>query len=80
MIIYSCNNSLFKLFHTEKKDLFPILKFGFCVPKFDTPPSSLMDSTRSPKVKTSKEEGVGVRSLARSTLGVEGRAGAPGWD
>ncbi len=24
-------------------------------------------------------EGVGVRSLARNTLGVEGRAGAPGW-
>jgi len=35
---------------------------------YDAPPSSMMDSTASPKVKTS-EEGVGVHSLARSTLG-----------
>jgi hypothetical protein len=26
-----------------------------------------------------EEQGVGARSLARNTLGVEGRAGAPGW-
>jgi len=30
-------------------------------------------------VKTAKKEEVGPRSLARSTLGVEGRARAPGW-
>ncbi len=30
-------------------------------------------------MKTTEEQGVGARSLARSTLGVEGRAGAPGW-
>jgi len=36
-----------------------------------------MDSTASPKVKTTKGEGVGARSLAHSTLGVEGRAGGP---
>jgi hypothetical protein len=46
----------------------------------DAPPSSLMDSTMSPKVKTTKGEGVGVRSLAHNILGVEGRAGAPKWD
>jgi hypothetical protein len=45
----------------------------------DTPPSSLMDSTMNPKVKTT-EGGVGACSLAHSTLGVEGCAGAPGWD
>jgi hypothetical protein len=38
-----------------------------------------MDSTVSPKVKTSEGKGVGARSLACSTLGVEGCAGAPGW-
>ncbi len=46
----------------------------------DTPSNSLMDSTSSPKVKTVKREGVGARSLARNTSGVEGRAGAPIWD
>jgi hypothetical protein len=33
----------------------------------DAPPSSLMDSTASPKMKTTKEEKIGVRSLARNT-------------
>ncbi len=46
----------------------------------DTPPSSLMDSNVSPKVKTMEGEGVEARSLARSTSGVEGRAKALGWD
>jgi hypothetical protein len=45
----------------------------------DAPPSSLMDSTMNPKVKTMEGEGVGARSLTRSTSGVEGRAGATGW-
>jgi len=39
-----------------------------------------MDSIRNPKVKTTEGKGVGARSLTRSTLGVEGHAGAPGWD
>ncbi len=38
----------------------------------DAAPSSLMDSTLSPKVKTTEGEGVGVRSLAYNTLWVEG--------
>jgi hypothetical protein len=38
----------------------------------DTPPNPLMDSTVSLKVKTTKREGVGVRSLARNTLRVKG--------
>jgi len=38
-----------------------------------------MDSTVKLKV-TTKGEIVGAHSLARSTLGVEGRAGAPKWD
>jgi hypothetical protein len=47
---------------------------------YDAPPSSLMYSTTNPKVKITEVEGVGVRSLARNTFGVEGRAGTPGWD
>jgi hypothetical protein len=46
----------------------------------DAPPSSLMDSIVNPKVKTMEGEGVGARSLACNTLGVEGRARALGWD
>ncbi len=38
----------------------------------NAPPSSLMDSTMSPKVKTTKGEGVGVCSLAHNTLEVKG--------
>jgi len=36
-----------------------------------------MDPTMNPKV--TKEEGIGVHSLARNTSGVEGHVGAPGW-
>jgi len=45
----------------------------------DTLLSSLMDSTASPKLKTT-EGGVGVCSLIHNTLGVKGHAEAPGWD
>jgi hypothetical protein len=48
--------------------------------KDDAPPSSLMDLTMGPKVKTMEGEGVGVRSLTHNTSRVEGRARAPGWD
>jgi hypothetical protein len=37
-----------------------------------------MDSTVSPKMKTTKGEGIDARSLACNTLGVEGRAKALG--
>jgi hypothetical protein len=40
----------------------------------------LMDSTASPRVKTTKGKKVGVCSLARNTLGVEGYDEAPRWD
>ncbi len=43
----------------------------------DAPPSSLMESTMSPKVKTTEGERIGARSLACNILGVEGRVGAP---
>jgi len=49
-----------------------------CVVRINTPPSSLMDLTASPKVKTF-EEGIVVRCLAHNTSRVEGRAGALGW-
>jgi hypothetical protein len=38
-----------------------------------------MGSITSPKMKTSEGEGVGARSLACNTLGVEGRARTLGW-
>jgi hypothetical protein len=38
----------------------------------NAPLSSLMDSTMSPKVKTSEGEEIGACSLAHSTSGVEG--------
>jgi len=43
-------------------------------------PNSLMDLTTSPKVKTSEGKIVGACFSAFSTLGVEGRVGAPRWD
>jgi hypothetical protein len=55
---------------------FQWLQANLCITS-DTPPNSLMDSIVSPKVKKMEGEGVGARSLAHSTLGVEGRAGAP---
>jgi hypothetical protein len=47
--------------------------------KDDAPPHSLKDSNASSKVETVEEKGVGVRSLARSTLEVKGRVRVPGW-
>jgi hypothetical protein len=38
-----------------------------------------MDSIVSPKMKTTKGEGVGAHSLTCNTLGVEGHVGAMGW-
>jgi hypothetical protein len=40
------------------------------------PPSSLMDSIASPKMKAVEGEGVEVHSLAPNISGVEGRVGA----
>jgi hypothetical protein len=45
----------------------------------DAPPSSLMDSTVSPKVKTSKGKGVEACSLAGSISRVEGHVGVSRW-
>ncbi len=45
----------------------------------DAPPSSLMDSTTSPKVKITEGEGIGTHSLACNTSGVKRRAGVLGW-
>jgi len=46
---------------------------------FDAPPSYLMDSTTSPKVKTMEGNGVRACPLAYSTLGLKGRAKALEW-
>jgi hypothetical protein len=46
----------------------------------DAPPSSLMDSTSSWKVKITEREGVGARCVVRNTLEVEGHVVTPGWD
>jgi hypothetical protein len=48
--------------------------------RFDAPPTSLMDSTAIPKMKIAEGERVGVCSLVRITLKVEGRARASGWE
>jgi hypothetical protein len=45
----------------------------------DAPPSSLMDSTVNPKVKTTKGKGVRARYLAHSTSWLEGCVRAPRW-
>ncbi len=61
------------------------MKFGQPLTNFekikfvDAPPNSLIDSTISPKVKTTKGKGVGVRSLVRNILEVEGCVESLGW-
>jgi hypothetical protein len=45
---------------------------------YDAPSHTWRDSNASSKVKTT-EEGIGVRSLTRSTSKVQGRVGALGW-
>jgi len=40
----------------------------------------MMDSIASPKVKTTKGEGVGAYSLTSNTLRVKGCVGTLGWD
>jgi len=62
--------------------LLNILDKELCCPCWtnDAAPSSLMDSIMSPKVKIAEGEGIGVRSLIRSTLGIERHARAPKWD
>jgi hypothetical protein len=42
--------------------------------QIDTPPSSLMDSIASPKVKTTEWERVGAHSLVHNILKVKGHA------
>ncbi len=46
---------------------------------FDEPLNSLTYSNANPKVKTMEEEGIGVHSLACSTLVVNGHVRALGW-
>jgi hypothetical protein len=46
----------------------------------DAPPSSLMDSIVSSKVKTMGGKGVGAGSLVPNTSKVEGRVRVPRWD
>jgi hypothetical protein len=55
------------------------MKSRFHMTIIDTPPSSLMDSIVSPKMKTMEEEGVEACSLVRNISGVEGCARALGW-
>ncbi len=53
---------------------------GFYLSITDTPPSSLMDSTMSPKVMRMEGKGIRVRSLTCSTSGEERHVEALGWD
>jgi hypothetical protein len=53
--------------------------YYFLHAQIDTPPSSLMESIASPKMKTTKGEGVGACSLVHSISRVEECAGTLGW-
>ncbi len=46
----------------------------------DVLPSSLIDSNVNLRRKQWNSKGLGARSLARNTLGVEGRVGVSGWE
>jgi hypothetical protein len=64
--------------------LWIFLSFGgffvfFLITKLDAPPSSLMDSTTNPKVKTTEGEKIGVRSLTHNISKVKGHVGTSGW-
>jgi hypothetical protein len=79
------DNMLFKPLMEQNKQWWHVNKLCFYCKTLghiasDALPSSLMDSTTSPKVKTMEGKGVGTRSLVCNTLGVEGCAGVPGWD
>ncbi len=68
-----------QMIHYNKKNKGKLPNFINISNDNDAPPNSLIDSTARLNVKTSKRQGVGARCLARSTLGVEGRAGVLGW-
>jgi len=53
---------------------------GYKLAITDAPPSSFMNSTMSPKVKTMERKGVGACSVTCNTSKVKGHAGAPKWD
>jgi hypothetical protein len=64
-------NAKFSLFCQMK---YLLAHLSWCAPK-------LLDRLKwKSKVKTMEKQGVGARSLARNTLGVEGRAGTLRWD
>jgi hypothetical protein len=46
----------------------------------DAPPSTLMDSTTNPNLKTTKKERVRAHSLTHNTSRVEGRVRVSRWD
>ncbi len=54
------------------------LKWNFIQKLYDASPHSLKDSNVNSKMKTLEEEGIGVRSLNRNTLGLKQCAGALG--
>jgi len=56
------------------------IKFEFEKLRNDTPPSSLVDSNVSPNWKQRKSKESGHTPWLVALWGVEGRAGAPGWD
>jgi hypothetical protein len=47
------------------------LKWNFIQKLYDASPHSLKDSNVNSKMKTLEEEGIGVRSLNRNTLGLK---------
>jgi hypothetical protein len=73
----SCFEPFKTTFKKEKYDSMVINNYN--EPTKVMHPSSLMDSTTSPKVKTTEGEGVVLCSLACNTFRVKGRVGALRW-
>jgi hypothetical protein len=76
--LFARNNITIHLIFPLQSNFFP--KFSPTIVQTCIAPK-LLDRLKSEyEVKTTKEQGVGARSLARSTLGVERHARISGWD
>jgi hypothetical protein len=71
-ILWCCNNFISIIFQVNRHNIKVFPNVG------EAPPSSSMDSTVSPKVKTVEGGGVGSHSRTCSTLGVEGACWSSG--
>jgi hypothetical protein len=78
--LFSHFNNLLTYLHTcPHIHIYLPYLFTYPLTLLDALPNSLMDSIVSPKVKTTKGEGIGTCSLAHNTLGVERCVRPSGW-